>query len=139
MTERIRLALDSHADDPAGAAQALRALIGEDLTQFVRASALLRNERDKAEFLPVVEVLAQTEGISECLSDPQLLDKDSAVDLAHRIAEIAPALDGKLVRLLPGRGFRQFGSGEDACRLNASSNCWTRLRTRGGLRQCSRT
>jgi hypothetical protein len=103
MTERIRLALDAHADDPAGAAQALRALIGEDLTQFVRAAALLRNERDKPGFLPLVEVLAQAEGISECLSDPQLLDKNSAVDLASRIAEIAPALDGKLVRLLPGR------------------------------------
>jgi len=104
MTERIRLALDAYAGDPAGAAQALRDLIGEDQTQFVRAAALLRNERDKAGFLPLVEILAQTEGICGRLCDPQLLDKDSAVDLAGRIAAIAPTLDGKLVRLLPGRG-----------------------------------
>ena len=103
MRERIRLALDAHAEDPAGAAQALRALIDEDQAQFVRAAALLRNEQDKAGFLPLVEILAQTEGVSGRLCDPQLLDKHSAVDLARRIAAIAPALDGKLVRLLPGR------------------------------------
>jgi hypothetical protein len=106
MTENIRLVLETYSEDPGSAAQALRGLMSEDPSQFVRASAPLLREGDKAESQPLVEVLAGSVGIAESLCDPDLLDKQSSIDLAQRIAEIDPGLDSKLVLLLTGRGVK---------------------------------
>ena len=47
---------------------------------------------------------ARGEGVTQQLCDPDLLDKDTSIELAQRIAEIEPRLDTKLASLLPGRG-----------------------------------
>lgn len=104
MTEKIRLALEVHLEDPEGAAQSLRALIEEDQIQFVRAVAALRTEGDSPGFQPLIKLLAQSNGVLRQVCDPELLDKESSIDLAQRIAGIEPELDSRLVRLLPGRG-----------------------------------
>jgi hypothetical protein len=104
MTEKIQLALEVYAQDPEGAAQSLRALMEQDLTQFVRASAALRTHGDSPGFQPLIKLLAQNNGVLRQLCDPELLDKESSIDLAQRIARIEPELDSRLVRLLPGRG-----------------------------------
>jgi HEAT repeat protein len=104
MVDKIRLALEAYADDPASAAQSLQALITEDQKVFLRASALLRAERDKPGFQPLIQLLAKNTGVIQQLCDPNLLDKEASIDLAQLIAGIEPGLDGKLVRLLPARG-----------------------------------
>ena len=104
MTERMKLALEMHSEDPAGAVQTLRGLIGEDSGGFVSAAAQLLSEGEKSGHQLLIEVLARSVGVVELLSDPEFLDKQSSIDLAQRIAAIDARLDGKLVRLLPGRG-----------------------------------
>jgi hypothetical protein len=104
MTDRIRLALDTYSEDPAGATHALRGLISEDPREFAQASAALLSEREKPGFQVLIEVLARSAGAVQQLCDPNLLDKKSSVALAQRFAAIDPALDSKLVQLLPGRG-----------------------------------
>ena len=104
MTERIKSALEKYAEDPAGAAQAWRALIDEDPSRFVRAAALLLGEGDQPGLPSLIEFLAHAGGVAAQLGDPQLLDKKSSIALARRIAAIDPGLDSKLASLLPGRG-----------------------------------
>ena len=104
MMERARLALEMYPENPGRAMQALRGLFSEDPSGFVRASAPLLSEGDKAGSQPLIEVLAQSVGVVELLCDPDFLDKQPSIDLAQRIAAIDPGLDSKLVRLLPGRG-----------------------------------
>src|SRR5579864_6289070 len=105
MTEKIRLALEVYAEDPAAAGRSLRALIEEDQAQFVRASAALRTQADTPGFQSLIKLLSQNNGVLRQLCDPDLLDKQSSIDLVQRIAGIEPGLDSRLVRLLPGRGF----------------------------------
>jgi hypothetical protein len=104
MTERIRLVLETYREDPLGARQHLRVLINEDQRGFVTAAAQLLSQEDKTAFQPVIETLARGAGVIQQLCDPELLDKDSSIELAQRIAAIEPRLDTKLVSLLPGRG-----------------------------------
>jgi hypothetical protein len=104
MREKTRLALEMYSEDPVRSAQTLTGLIGEDPSGFVRAAAGLLNERDNPGFQMLVQVLAGGGGVAKQLCDPDLLQKPSAIELAQKIAAIDPGLDGKLVRLLPGRG-----------------------------------
>ena len=104
MNERIRQALESHAGDPSGAAESLRSLLHENQPKFVRSAALLRSDLDKPDFQPLIVVLAQSTALSDQLCDPDLLDKQSGIDLTQRIAAISPGVDATLVRLLPARG-----------------------------------
>ena len=106
MTERIRHALETYSEDPAGATRTLGELIGKDAGGFVRAAALLLSEEDESEFQILVEVLARSAGTAQRLCDPDLLDKQSSTDLAQRIAAIDTGLDSKLVRLLTGQGVK---------------------------------
>jgi hypothetical protein len=104
MKERIRLVLETYGEDPPGVRQNLRVLIVEDQRAFVGAAAQMLGQAEKGEFQPVIEILARCVGIVHPVCDPELLDKETSIELAHRIAEIEPRLDTKLVTLLPGRG-----------------------------------
>src|SRR5437868_1764821 len=104
MMEKTRLALEMYSEDPVKAAQTLEGLIGEDPSGLVRAAAGLLNERDNPGFQTLIEVLAKGGGVAKQLCDPHLLDKPSAIALAQRIVAVDSGLDGKLVRLLSGRG-----------------------------------
>ncbi len=104
MTERIKLVLETYREDPLGARENLRVMINEDQRGFMTAAARMLSQEDKTAFQPVIEILARGEGVTQQLCDPELLDKDTSIELAQRIAAIEPRLDTKLVSLLPGRG-----------------------------------
>jgi HEAT repeat protein len=103
MTDRINAALELYSEDPEGAAKALRTLIDGDPSGFVQASALLL-ERDSPGCQHLVPILARNIAVVPQLCDPELLDRETAIELARRIVTIDPRLDTKLVLLLPGRG-----------------------------------
>jgi hypothetical protein len=104
MTEQIGLALETSRKDPLGAKQDLRTLLNEDPRQFVGAAAKILSQPEKTGSQPLIEVLARGASVVQQLCDPELLDKDTSIELAQRIAAIEPRLDTKLMSLLPGRG-----------------------------------
>jgi HEAT repeat protein len=67
------------------------------MTDKINAALELYPE-DPAEAAQALRVLVPQ------LCDPELVDKNTSIELAQRIATIDPKLDTKLVALLPGRG-----------------------------------
>jgi HEAT repeat protein len=105
MTERIRLALQIQPDNPQAGPQALRKLLAGDPEQFLRAFIpLLHSERDRPAYQPLIKFWIQTRETVQQLCNPELFDKETAIELARVIAEMDPGLDTRLVRSLPTRG-----------------------------------
>jgi HEAT repeats len=104
MTEKIRSALETHAEDPRAAGEALRFLMNEDSERFLRASLeLARTEQDTPALERLMQLLANHGAVMQKLCDPELFDRKTSVELAQRLARAEPQLDTRLVRLLPGR------------------------------------
>src|SRR5579884_1621524 len=106
MESAIRKVISEFDSRPMQAARSMRSLFDQSPTTFFqRALSLVRTEPDSAGYNYLLTLLLSQGLLLKALCDPELFTLEEATRIAHRLLQVDPTFDVRLVRsLIPQNG-----------------------------------